>query len=311
MLNDRDYMNRGGFRRPAAGTSSFSIVTALIIANVVVFIFQMLSSAGRPPGELGPLGSLLALRGKDVPLEFWRYGTYMFAHGGMFHILINMLILYVLGKPVEERIGGNDFLYLYFVSGLIGGGIWWLCNWSSGTPVVGASGAVFGVMLAAAMLYPNLQIMLLFPPIPMKLKTFVTVFAVITVLFSIQQAISGQEGGGIAHVAHLGGFIGGFLYMRRYYRKYYPNRSFILEPLRRKWDSLTKQEQRRRAQFRKHEGGKKRESTPEDEDLDTSSENVDRILDKIGREGIQNLTARERKVLEQARKRLHQKHKQR
>lgn len=267
--------------------SSGSIVTALIWANAAIFIFQMLSQMSTAPGRADPFTALLWLSGPHMrQLEVWRLGTYMFAHGGFFHILINMWGLFLFGRPLERRIGSHNFLRLYFVSGLIGGVTWLLFNWTSPIPVIGASGAVFGVMMAAAMMFPNEMIILLFPPIPMKLKTFVLVFGGIEILMSL------QRGSTIAHIAHLGGFLGAFLFMRRYRTPWSPT----------DWiRSLYSKYRRKRANDKQHRF--QRTSSQDDRDSNPADD-IDRILDKIGSQGLDSLTPEERRTLQQARERL-------
>ena len=152
MLGDREYMRPG---RPYGNYVSYwnqgLVVNKIIIANVVIFAIQFLTSS--------PFGGLTSVLWVSVPalkepLGFLRIITYMFVHGGFWHLCINMWSLYIFGKPVEERTGPVVFLKLYFVSGIIGGLCWVLSNLNSTIPLVGASGAVFGVMAAAAMLFP-------------------------------------------------------------------------------------------------------------------------------------------------------------
>ena len=163
MLGDRDYMRNdwdGGTYTPR--WQEQSVVKKLIIANIAIFILQFLFG----------LTSYLWL---SVPtmkaLELWRFVTYMFAHATISHIFFNMWALYLFGKPIEQRIGSAAFLKLYFISGFIGALAWLSFNLNSRVPVIGASGAVFGVMTAAAMLFPDMRMMLLFPPMVLKVKT--------------------------------------------------------------------------------------------------------------------------------------------
>lgn len=312
MFSDRDYNRNPGFnRRPSGGgfaRSGGSIIMPLIIANIVVFFLQNFN-----PG----LTDFLALDYESVTSgQIWRLGTYMFAHStrSIFHILLNMWGLYIFGKPLENQIGGERFLKLYFVSGLIGGVIWLIFNSSpmgvniAGEPqypsVVGASGSVFGTMMAAAMLAPNRRYMLLFPPIPIRLKTLVTVFAVIEIYSTIGRA----QGSAVAHLAHLGGLIGGYLFVVYGVRGggRFKLWRFILEKinhlrLRRRWSQFRKTgsaKSKGRADYRDDEG--------DEEDDDDAG--IDDILDKIGKQGLSSLTPRERRRLERARNRLKKKH---
>ena len=281
MLSDRDYMSQRP-RWQQGQHQGPSIVTLLIWANVVVFGLQYLVN----------IDTVLWLSAPEFRrLELWRLGTYMFCHGSFWHIFMNMWGLHMFGRPLEERLGGTRFVHLYLVSGAIGGLTWLLFNWNSMYPVLGASGALFGVMMAAAMMFPNQQIMLLLPPIPMKLKTFVAVYAGLEIFFELTSLEAG-----VAHLAHLGGLLGGFLYMR----------NAMGRPI------LDEVGQRLRNLFRRRPRGP--EPRPFDPTVGGTSEpagdgaeflrEVDRVLDKIGRDGLNSLTPDERRVLERARDRL-------
>ena len=298
MLSDRDYMQPGGPRRslfPFGG----SIVKPLIWANAIVFIMTGL-------GRNYQAVLFLELHPFFIRnFQIWRLGTYMFAHAeSLWHILFNMWGLYLFGRPLESRIGGHRFLHLYFISGIFGGLVWLLANWNMPVEVVtgpngeilgvsggviGASGAVFGVMMAAAMTFPNQVIVLLFPPIPMRLKTFVAVYAGIEIFATLN---AGQ--GRIAHIAHLGGIVGGFLYMHRL-----GHSRAMLDSIRQWWRKSRATMERRRFQVLDDE------DQVDGQDL---SAETDRILDKIGRNGLGSLTAEERRTLDRARERLQDRH---
>ncbi len=291
MFSERDYYHRSRY-----GYRDNSIIKPLIIANVGVFVLQLLL-----PGLTGFLSLSF---GEIKALQLWRLGTYMFAHApdNMFHILLNMWGLYIFGGPLEQQIGPHRFLKLYFICGLVGGGIWLIFNTSQVTippgierypSVIGASGAVFGTMMAAAMLAPNRQYMLLFPPIPVRLKTLVTVYAALEIYNTLVRG-----GGRVAHLAHLGGLLGGYLfvvYAIPGWRNFNPLQFFLGKinqwRLRRHWRQFNAS------------GGRRDFSDDEDDEL-----TIDDILDKIGREGLSSLTPRERKKLENARNHLKGKH---
>jgi membrane associated rhomboid family serine protease len=259
----------------------------IIWATVAVFFLQLLTQ--------GQLTALLQLSAPEISrFQLWRIGSYMFAHGSLTHLFVNMWGLFLFGRMVEERLGGTRFLNLYFTSGFIGGLAWLLFNWKMpaavggyllpAPAVVGASGALFGVMMAAAMMFPNQRIMLLLPPVEMPLKTFVPVYALIEILML-------WRADNVAHLAHLGGLVGGFLYIRGQAPELW--QWHFLRALRDRW---------RRRGWRKLAGGKPPPAGPDA--AAPSSEEIDRILDKIGREGINRLTAAERRTLEHARERL-------
>lgn len=169
-------------------------VTAIVIANVAVFILQERSA------EFTPAFMWLPALGPARP---WTAFTYMFLHGGLGHIFFNMLALYIFGPRVEARFGGKRFLALYIVSGLAGA---LACYIAPTTPVIGASGAVLGVSLAYARYWPN-DTVLIYGIIPMTTRMMVIVYVLLSVggqLFNFQA--------GVSHLGHLGGLAGGYLF---------------------------------------------------------------------------------------------------
>ena len=163
--------------------------------------------------------------------------SHMFMHGGFWHLFFNMYTLYFFGRVLEERWGAKKFLIFYFVTGLgaalVHTGVEWIQmhHWMGQvaegsmaaqakihalkmTPTVGASGAIYGVLMGYAMLYPDSIMTLVFPPISMKAKWFVLIFAAIELLTGVT-----GTGGGIAHFAHLGGLIFGFLLIMYWKKK--------------------------------------------------------------------------------------------
>lgn len=314
MLSDRDYMRPGQQHRPWLRPQG-SVIKPLLWANVIVFLLTGFGSA--EAGVAGQFFEQLHLHPYYMRnWEIWRLGTYMFVHGGFMHILFNMWGLWLFGRVVEARLGPSRFLRLYFICGLVGGLAWLAANWDPQglydivqdgvrvprawtSPselmahgdievrhayggVVGASGAVFGILLAAAMTAPDLRIMLLFPPIPMKLRTFVAVYAGIEV-FLTWSAATGRTSSRIAHLAHLGGMIGAFFYMRHL------GHHGPMEMLKRWW---TKQRYKKK---RKHFRKVVQDSSSATRHNDSAE--IDRILDKIGRQGMGSLTPDERQKL--------------
>ena len=161
----------------------------------------------------------------------WQILTHMFMHGGFWHIFFNMYSLLMFGSILERSLGPKKFLIFYFVTGLgaaaLHTGVVWMqarvfiANGAVNayqallmTPTLGASGAIYGVLIGFAMLYPQAQLMLIFPPIPVKAKWLAVIFAVIE-LFS---GINGIQDG-VAHFAHLGGMLFGWLLIR-WWRKH-------------------------------------------------------------------------------------------
>lgn len=275
MLSDRHYM-RDMFRRQHSG---FSTVFILIAINIAVFIVQNMDPEITTELSL----SFPGLR----QLKLWQLVSYMFTHGGFGHIFLNMWGLFLFGTILEPRLGSSRFLNLYFLSGFLAAGFWLLFN--SGTPYIllGASGAVIGVAMATAMLFPDIQMLLLIPPVPMKLKTLVTVFILLDILSEV--FISRVASTGVAHLAHLGGVLGGYLYIRVTCRDQIA------------WDIfsfLRPKGKNPLFSLRSHsEGGSFI-------DVKVSQKELDRILDKISYSGINSLTEDEMETLRKAREEM-------
>ncbi|WP_298831416.1 rhomboid family intramembrane serine protease [uncultured Piscinibacter sp.] len=181
------------------------ITQALLLINVALFAADQLF--GR---MLTALFALWPLGSHFMP---WQVVTYSFLHGSLGHLFFNMLGLWMFGAELERMWGAKRYLQFYFASVLTAALTQLLVGVvAGGAPTVGASGGLFGLLLAFGMMFPNRIIMPLFPPIPMKAKTFVMVFGGLELLFGVTGTQSG-----VAHFAHLGGMLGGFL-MIRYWR---------------------------------------------------------------------------------------------
>jgi membrane associated rhomboid family serine protease len=143
----------------------------------------------------------------------WQAVSYGFLHGSMFHLFFNMLGLWMFGSELERLWGARRYQTFLLAGVLAAAAAQLLVTWLSGSrvPTVGASGALFALLLAFGMLFPNRTIVPLFPPIPMKARTFVLIFGGLELFMGF----TGRTG--IAHFAHLGGMVGGFL-MIRYWR---------------------------------------------------------------------------------------------
>lgn len=205
---------RGGF------LSSIPPATKNIVAiNILLFIATLIN------GDF-MVGNFAMFYPASPFFKPWQIVTHMFMHGGFWHIFFNMYTLLMFGTVLERSIGTKRFLIFYFVTGLgaaaLHTGVEWiqaqaflatanhnaymlLCS----TPTLGASGAIYGVLIGYAMCYPDSRLTLLFPPITLKAKWFVIIFAVIE-LFS---GVYGFQDG-VAHFAHLGGMLFGWLLIR-------------------------------------------------------------------------------------------------
>ena len=145
----------------------------------------------------------------------WQVVTYMFLHGSFSHLFFNMFALWMFGRTLEYDLGSKRFLTYYMVCGIGAGLIQMLVCLLTGSDVqtVGASGAVFGILLSFGMLHPNNVIMLVFPPIPLKAKWFVIIYGALELMYGV------RGGDSIAHFAHLGGMLWGFLLLRYWKNK--------------------------------------------------------------------------------------------
>ena len=195
------------------------VTKALLIANILGFVLQWLLGDRRLLAfMLWPLGGdVYDPAGMAPSFMPWQLLSYAFLHGGFAHIAFNMLALVMFGAPLEYTWGERRYLTYYLVcvvgAGLcqLGVGSWAVASGTDPYPTIGASGGVFGLLLAYGMLFPNQRVMLLFPPIPMKARTFV-------ILFGVAELVLGFTGWqpGVAHFAHLGGMLFGWLLIRHW-----------------------------------------------------------------------------------------------
>jgi membrane associated rhomboid family serine protease len=201
-------------RRPTDSSAIPDVIFILLIINGLVFALQQfapelmqglfaLQPLIDPPGYAFP------------PFLPWQLVTYGFMHdtGSLMHIIFNMLMLWMFGRDLERLMGPKRFLTYYMVcvvgAGLVQLLVGFIQGW--GVPTVGASGGVFGLLLAYGMAFPNRRIMLMFPPIPMKAKYFVIMLGI----FELSIGVSGVNNG-IANFAHLGGMLFGFVLIKHW-----------------------------------------------------------------------------------------------
>lgn len=270
--------------RDSYGGGSFGIgygltpwVKRLLIANAAMFLATFLVRG---------LAGWLALVPGAILARPWTPLTYMFVHGGFLHLLFNMLGLFFFGPPLEQRWGSREFIKFYLIAGL-GGAIASLL-FAQGHAVIGASAAVFGIMLAFAMNWPNVPIYF-WGIFPIKAKWLIAIMVALN-LFS---AVGGSNDG-IAHFAHLGGFAAAFLYLK------------LDDPVRMRFSRI------RRAipkstKLRIIPGGSPTITNPRAplhrQDEERLLDEVDRVLDKISKSGIASLTPEEHRVLDEASRR--------
>ncbi len=285
---DRDYSREETYApwRPHTG---LSVTLWLLIINCVVFILDGILGASRRGSFLAPSQwgafSLAAMAHGQV----WRLVTYQFVHAGFFHILFNMIGLYFFGPVMENWWGSRRYLVFYLLCGMSGALVFALMSLvpqvagvTPSTELVGASGAIFGILVGCALVAPNMRVMLLIPPIPVSMRTMALVFLGLAVLALV---VGSTDAGGQA--AHLGGAALGLLLVKQpwligwadHLRSGRRHRDYI--PDRGSWWQ------------RKREARQSRNLQREDAE-------VDRILAKVREHGLQSLTRGEKKTLQRA-----------
>jgi rhomboid family protein len=186
------------------------VTGALLAANILVYMLQL--SRGLPLLELFALWPPVTGPRAMPGFEPWQLVTYAFLHGSTLHIAFNMLALYTFGRDVERLFGSRWYFQYYFVCVISAA----LCHlavtgWMGAPPVptVGASGGIYGLLLAFGVYFPHRTVILLFPPIPLPARVFVALFAALELYFGVTGTAAG-----VAHFAHLGGMLGGWLMIR-------------------------------------------------------------------------------------------------
>jgi len=243
--------------KPALFTDAIKI---LVSVNFGIFLLQTIA---RTEGMFFPLFGLVP---KLVWSEFmlWQPFTYLFFHGSIWHVLINMFVLWMFGSELERLWGKKHFLKFYFVTGVGAGLVTMIIGLNSMTPIVGASGAVYGVLLAYGLTYPN-RTVYLYGIIPIKSLWFVIGIGVIAFMSSFDNVSH------ISHLTHLSGMLIGYLMLKR------PVRFNDL------WFTIRK----RTLEYKiKHEEKKVSQHQEIEREIDS-------ILDKINREGFDSLTSEE------------------
>lgn len=275
-MNDRRYMRRNPDDDARGGIHA---MFGLIIANLAVFVIQHMMSGA----DLTEAFALTVPGAKRF--EIWRFFTAAFLHGGFMHMFFNMFGLYIFGSLAAPLLGARRFLLLYLVSGTLGNILWFFVNWNNGhVLLLGASGAVMGVILASAMILPEVPMMLLFIPFPIKLKTLAVVYILLDLFSHI-----GNPGSSTAYLVHIFGAVCGYLFMRAFAKD------------RIAWDPL-------KSLFgaKKKNGGLPPgwEVTPPPDSGTVSRAEVERLLIKLSRQGINALTEEEQETLRKAREEM-------
>ena len=312
--DSRDYYKPSGF----GGFTFFPpVIKNLLIINALVFLFQnigdnILIDSGFTLSDiltkffsLIPIGGFIAGRIGPEIIEWsfypWQLVTYQFMHGSFTHILFNMFMLWMFGMEIEHLMGSKKFLIFYLLCGVGAGLLQILLSpvlSNSLAPTIGASGAVYGVMIAFAMFFPDRYILIYFL-IPIKAKYLIAILIVF-------EFLSINEPSFVAHLAHIGGAVTGFIFLIMDKRNNF-NFSSLMGSFK-KTTSFSSQ-----GKFRKPRFGGSINNDIEDaqyhdinnsakDEIIVTQEEIDRILDKISQSGYQNLTEREKKILFEASK---------
>jgi len=263
-------------------------VRNIIIANVAVFLIMLIFQAQRFFSfNFGLVPNAILTKG-----FIWQLVTYMFIHGGFGHLFWNMFVLWMFGMEIENQWGKREFYKFFFITGIGSGLITMLFSAHSQIPVVGASGAIYGVLVAFAMLFPERYIYFYFL-IPIKAKYFVMIMVVITFFSTMAPAVSN-----ISHLTHLGGLAIGYLYLSRY--KLLACLRHPTHSVNWHWPRLIIKNPFRNMHLNLHRKKRQKDSQQTNFSYETEAtmrEELDRILDKINSAGYDRLTEQEKSTL--------------
>lgn len=303
------YTNYSGYYTPPSSFKFFPKgMKFLLISTTAVWLFQLFLQTGIRVGNIylyDIFFRLFALYPLGHGFLIWQLVTYLFLHGGFFHILFNLLALWFFGVELENLWGTRRFLIYYFVCG-IGAGISDLLFtplFTTPLPTIGASGAIYGVLLAFGMLFPEVPVYIAFL-FPIKAKYVVGGF----IAMELFLGVTGTENG-VAHFAHLGGALVGFIYLL-YYRRSIPAFGRMYDFFSQKKGDIVGG-----IRSRKKYADKKvitnvdfTDVKPHDryehKDNTVSQDRLDEILDKISASGYDSLTEDEKRILFNASKKL-------
>ncbi|MBK8983143.1 MAG: rhomboid family intramembrane serine protease [Ignavibacteria bacterium] len=320
------------YKRPGlfGGFSLFPpVIKILLVSNIAIYvIFNLLLSGFQVGGisvdllitkyfALNPLTPVLFKNsvGQIIELSFypWQIFTYMFLHGGFFHLLLNMFALWMFGVELENMWGQKRFLYYYFLCG-VGAGLSNLLIaplFTSVGPTVGASGAVYGILVAFGYLFPDRNIYI-YGILPVRAK-YLVIFYMLLEIF----AVAGGQESNIAHIAHLGGGLVGLVYMLVVFKR--SNSLFNTSSFKDKFKTPNPEKKTYSPSVFSNGAKGKKESVSEakyeeleqtdfkkemEDQQKQAQERIDEILDKLSEGGYQSLTEEEKKVLFQESKKL-------
>jgi membrane associated rhomboid family serine protease len=246
-------------------------VKLLLTINILVFFIVEISGLNHA------IYKQFGIVPVDVWTQFklWQIATYQFLHGGFYHLFVNMFVLWMFGRDLELFWGKSKFLKYYFITAIGSGIVTFLLSINSSIPVIGASGAIYGILLAYGLLYPNRKVYVYFL-FPIKIKYFVALITFIAFTSSFNQSSAG-----ISHITHLSGILIGYVYLRRNNLKQTLNFSWFSKNI---------------IQI------KKRKSNQQDTVVDNTlyQRRLNEILEKLAKNGWDGLTESEMKILNSA-----------
>ncbi len=301
------HTNYSGYYTPPSSFRFFPKgMKFLLVTTTGTFVFQLFLQLGLRIGDLSLYDlffRLFALFPIGQGFFVWQVVTYLFLHGGFFHIFFNMLALWMFGVELENVWGTKRFLSYYFLCGIGAAlsNLFLTPLFTIPAPTIGASGAIYGVLLAFGMLFPEAPVFIYFL-FPIKAKYFVAIFIGIELIYGVSGSTDG-----VAHFAHLGGALVGFIYLLMY-RRSIPAFDRITDSFKGTFENI-----RERIRTRRTYGNKKivsdvyfqdMKKTNKAEDSKFDQGKLDEILDKISASGYDSLTEDEKKILFNASKKM-------
>jgi len=238
-------------------------IKILISINALLFLLRYIAQSQFD------LAQIFGLSSNSVWPMIWQPFTYMFIHGDFFHVFMNMFVLWMFGSEMESIWGKKEFLKFYFITGIGSGLIWLVFNFSGNAVLIGASGAIYGILLAYGLMFPNRKVLIYFL-FPVKVKYFVIFLGLMAFVSSLS-----YSGSNISHLTHLSGMMIGFVYMKS---KWTIKRFSLL--LNSYLASI-----------------KYKKSIKKEKQLANIQANVDKLLDKVSEVGFDSLSEDEKDKL--------------
>ncbi len=285
--SDRDYF-REGATRPPGRLAGAPVVKWLLFLNLGVFLVGLLLEL---TDRFWAFGAFTVQEG-FLGFQVWRLITFQFLHANLAHLLFNSIAIYFFGVFVEHQLRSRAFLVFYLlcgVMGALGASLLGLFQGDFQWYLIGASAGVFGILVVAALIAPDMQVRLLIPPVTLTMRQLAIILLVIGVLTIV---LGGRNAGGEA--GHLGGALAGFLLWK------IPVLRGLLGHLGRSGQGGSKKRPAFQIRIAKREKGYQKKLRPQSTITGLETNEVDRILDKINEHGLQSLTGEERELLARA-----------